>query len=411
MKKTLPGALTLVILLTACGARNATTDITPDAWQKDLRYLAAELPRRHVNAFHTITRERFADEVARLEAAIPRLGNDEVVVGLMRTVALVGDGHTHLDLPPSFPRYPIELHWFGEELRVVAAGAPYHAVVGARVIGIGTVSLADLMERTTQLVPRGETEGRTRHTAAMQLTSPEVLHGLGVISDRERAPFVLENAAGERVTVTLSPVRLGDFSSWRVVGGETPPLYLRRLIEPWWTEFLPDAQTIYFSFNGYPPEAEFRERAAALARLLDESRARRLVIDLRRNQGGDFQRFRAFLLPVIEARPAINRAGGLFVITGPGTFSAAGVAALDLRHRAHAILVGAPAGIRPNHYGDHGDFRLPNSGLRISYSTQYHRFGAETDLEITPDKLIAPTWEEFRAGRDPVMEWILSKEN
>lgn len=133
-----------------------------------------------------------------------------------------------------------------------------------------------------------------------------------------------------------------------------------------------------------------------------------MVIDLRRNEGGDFQRFREFLLPIIEARPAINRAGGLFVIIEPGTFSAAGVNALDLRNRTHAILVGAPAGIRPNHYGDHGEFRLPNSGLRISYSTQYHRFGAETDSEITPDKLIVSTWEEFRAGRDPVMEWILS---
>jgi hypothetical protein len=411
MKKTLTGVLALIIFLTACAVRNATTDITPNAWREDLRYLAAELPSRHVNAFHTIGREAFTDNVARLDAAIPQLNSDEIVVGLMRTVALVGDGHTHLDLPPTFPRYPIELHWFGEELRIVAAGTPYHATVGARVIGIGTRSLADLMERTTQLVPRDETEGRTRETAAMQLASPEVLHGLGVISDRESAPFVLENAAGERTTVTLSPTRTADFSSWRMVGGDSPPLYLRRLNEPWWTEVLPDAQTVYFSFNGYPPEAEFGKRAAALAHLLDESHARRLVIDLRRNQGGDFQRFRALLLPVIEARPAVNRAGGLFVIIGPGTFSAAGVNALDLRQRAHAILAGTAAGIRPNHYGDSAEFRLPNSGLRISYSTQYHRFGAETDSEITPDKLIAPTWEEFRAGRDPVMEWILSKEN
>ena len=127
-----------------------------------------------------------------------------------------------------------------------------------------------------------------------------------------------------------------------------------------------------------------------------------------RNQGGDFQRFRTFLLPIIEARSAINRAGALFVIIGPGTFSAAGVTAFDLRNRAHAILVGAPAGIRPNHYGDSAEFRLPNSGLRISYATQYHRSGAATDSEIAPDKRIEPTWEAFRAGRDPVMEWILS---
>jgi hypothetical protein len=313
-----------------------------------------------------------------------------------------------LDLPPSFPHYPVELHWFGDELRVVAAGAPYQAALGAKLIAIGDVPLADLMKWTTELVPRGETEGRTRETAAMQLTSPEVLHGLRVISDRERAPFVLENSAGDRITVTLSPAPIEDYSSWRMAGSETPPLYLRNLNQAWWTEFLPDTQTVYFSFTGYPPEAVFRERATVLGKLLDDSRARRLVIDMRRNEGGDFQRFRAFLLPIIEARPAINRAGGLFVIIGPGTFSAAGVSALDLRNRAHAILVGAPAGIRPNHYGDHGEFRLPNSGLRVSYSTQFHRFAAETDSEITPDKRIEPTWEDFRAGRDPILEWILA---
>src|SRR5207253_8359890 len=116
MKQTL-GGLTLAMLLTACAAQDATTNITPDAWRADLRYLAAELPRRHVNAFHTITRERFAEEVAHLDAAIPRLTNDETVVGLMRIVALVGDGHTHLDLPPSSARYPLELQWFVDELR------------------------------------------------------------------------------------------------------------------------------------------------------------------------------------------------------------------------------------------------------------------------------------------------------
>jgi hypothetical protein len=150
--------------------------------------------------------------------------------------------------------------------------------------------------------------------------------------------------------------------------GEQPPLYLQRLGEPWWTEFLPAAQTVYFSFTGYPADGEFRDRAAALARLLDETHARRLVIDLRRNQGGDMEQFRRLLLPIIKARAAINRKGGLFVITGPGTFSAATVNALDLRNQANAILAGAPTGMRPTHYGEHGEFRLPNSGFRISYA-------------------------------------------
>src|SRR5947207_3111928 len=411
MKTMLHVSLILLVVLNSCSSQNANPQVSSDAWREDLRYLARELPSHHANAFHIVSRETFDAEVARLDAAIPRLNGDEVLVGFMRIVALIGDGHTHLDLPPNSPRYPIELQWFGNDLRVIAAQAPYHSAVGARVLAIGSTPIREVMERATQLVPRGENEGRTRFTATIQFTSPEVLHGLGVIADRANAPFVLELATGQRSTITLSPARFGGFSAWRMATGDNPPLYLQRLAEPWWTEFLPAAQTVYFSFTGYPPDAEFRERTAALARLLDESHARRLIIDLRRNQGGDLDRFRRILLPIIKDRSAINRKGGLFVITGPGTFSAATINALDLRNEANAILVGTPTGMRPNHYGEHGELRLPNSGFRISYSTQYHRFGADADSAVVPDQNIEPTWEEFRTGRDPVMEWILSRTN
>jgi hypothetical protein len=264
------------------------------------------------------------------------------------------------------------------------------------------------MERTTQLVPRGENEGRTRFTATIHFTSPEVLHGLGVIAERQNAPFALELATGERTTMTFSPAMFEGFSNWRIATGEKAPLYLQRLAEMWWAEFLPATQTVYFSFTAYPTDTEFRDRTTALARLLDESHARRLVIDLRRNQGGDLDRFRRLLLPMVKSRPAINRKGGLYVITGPGTFSAATVNALDLRNEANGILVGSPTGMRPNHYGEHAEFRLPNSAFRVSYSTRYYRFAADTDLAVVPDQQIEPTWEEFRAGRDPVMDWILA---
>ncbi len=409
MNRLLSFGLTFLILLSSCASKNASTEITSAAWRDDLRYLARELPSRHINAFHTVSREAFAGEVARLDAAIPRLNGDEVLVGLMRIVALVGDGHTHLDLPPSFLRYPIELQWFGDELHVVAAAAPYHSTVGARVLAIGSTPIQDVMTRATQIVPRGENDGRTRLLATMQLTSPEVLRGLGLVANRESASFALELATGERATITFSPAGMGNFSSWRLAAGEKPALYLKRLNEGWWTEFLPDTQTLYFSFTRYPPEAEFRERAAALGKLIDESHARRLVIDLRRNQGGDFTRFRQVLLPIIKARAAINKKGGLFVITGPGTFSAATVNALDLRNQANAILVGSPTGMRPTHYGEHAEFRLPNSGFRISYSTQHYRFGVETDSAVVPDQQIEPTWADFHAGRDPLMEWILKE--
>ncbi len=302
MSSLLKPGLTFLILLSSCASQNETTGITPNGWRDDLRYLARQLASNHANAFHTVSRETFDAEVARLDAAIPNLNGDEVLVGFMRVVALVADGHTHLDLPPDSLRYPIEMQWFGDELRVIAAQVPYHSAVGARVISIGVTPVREVMERAMQLVPRGENDGRTRLTATMQLNVPEVLHGLGVIADRANAPFALELATGERATITFSPARFGGFSTWRMATGDKPPLYLQRLAEPWWTEFLPSAQTVYFSFTRYPPDAEFRERTAALVRLLDESHARRLVIDLRRNQGGDLDQFRRLLLPVIKSQ-------------------------------------------------------------------------------------------------------------
>ncbi len=151
MRTMLQVGLMLLVSLCSCGTQNPHTQISSDAWREDLRYLARELPSRHANAFHSVSREAFDAEVARLDTTIPRLNGDEVLVGFMRVVALIGDGHTHFDLPPTTLRYPVEMQWFGDELRVIAAQAPYHSAVGARVIAIGSTPIRDVMERATNL--------------------------------------------------------------------------------------------------------------------------------------------------------------------------------------------------------------------------------------------------------------------
>ena len=66
------------------------TDV--EAWREDLRYLAEELPKRHNNAFHTLTREQFNQAVKKLDERIPSLAPHEIVVELTRIVAMLGDG-------------------------------------------------------------------------------------------------------------------------------------------------------------------------------------------------------------------------------------------------------------------------------------------------------------------------------
>src|SRR5262245_24202270 len=83
--------------------------MTAETWLADLDSFARELPKRHKNAFHAITRERFASEVASLRARAGQANDDEMIVGLMQIAAMVGDGHTYVRLPSSLHQFPITI--------------------------------------------------------------------------------------------------------------------------------------------------------------------------------------------------------------------------------------------------------------------------------------------------------------
>lgn len=52
--------------------------------------------------------------------------------------------------------------------------------------------------------------------------------------------------------------------------------------------------------------------------------------------------------------------------------------------------------------------KLPNSRLTVSYSTRYYKFLDEDVPAVIPNKRIDPNWTDYKAGRDPVLDWILS---
>ena len=135
----------------------------------------------------------------------------------------------------------------------------------------------------------------------------------------------------------------------------------------------------------------------------------RFVFDLRHNTGGNFHRNEP-LIEGIRQRPEINRPGKLFVITGRTTFSAATIAAIDLKRGTDAVLVGEPSRGRPNGYSDEKHLRLPNSGIEVNYSPLYREAMPELgDAPFLPvDLPVARSFEDYRDGHDPVMAAILT---
>ncbi|NMA52753.1 MAG: peptidase S41, partial [Peptococcaceae bacterium] len=98
--------------------------------------------------------------------------------------------------------------------------------------------------------------------------------------------------------------------------------------------------------------------------------------------------------------------GRLYVIIGRGTYSSAVLNAVRLKKETNASFVGEATGGEPNHYGEVKQFTLPNSEKPIRYSTKYFKWLDEDTNTLEPDMVIEETFAAYRAGVDPVTEWI-----
>ncbi|MGA2130707.1 MAG: hypothetical protein ABSH50_00200 [Bryobacteraceae bacterium] len=375
--------------------------LSSQQWEEDIDFFARELPQRHANAFHHLTKEQFAAAVADLKRRLPRMNHDEIYVALDSIANAIGDAHTYIEFPPDRANLPVDLLKFGDDYRVVAVAPGLEEALGTRVVRIGDMDIAKVRELARAITPATETAALADARIAGFLTMGLTLHGLGVLPDRNAAAYTFRDDHGREFAVRVgardSPI------DWVSVVKE-PPLYRQHRGEDFWYVYLPGSHTEYCNFRAYP---RLYQNAPALLQELSEKDADKLVIDLRQNGGGDFRVGLKQLIERIQSLSKINQKGHLFVLIGVNTFSAAMSNAAMFRERTAAILVGEPIGERPDSYQEAREMRLPNSHLLVRYSTQYYKFAESVDNIIRPDEEVATTWEDYKAGRDPVLEWVL----
>jgi hypothetical protein len=395
-----------------------TVDIENDikTWREDLRHLSEELPKRHQNLFHSMTRAQFEQAVDSLYTRIPGLARHQVIVDLARLIALIGDGHSRLDLAggpnTGFRRYPLRLYLYSDGLFVQAAGHEHAHAAGARVVAIGDTPIDQAYARVRELIAR-DNEVWVQHVAPGLLTIPEVLHSLELIPDMERAALTIAKRTGEQATIELRPGALDMPGKWIDAADDTDapmPLWLRAPENNFWFTHLPDANTLYVQYNSVrdKPEETVDEFFDKAFRYADARRVDRFVLDIRRNGGGNGYLNQPIIHGLIK-RDRINQPGKLFTIIGRGTYSAAMMLADDLEKHTRTLFVGEPTGASPNMYGDAEKIVLPNSKLEIWASALHWVYSEPRDNRpwIAPNIPAALSSEDYRARRDPALEAIL----
>lgn len=387
-------------------AMKPNLDLTPSAWRADLHFLAAELPKRHANAFYLISQADFDAEIAALDRRIETANSDEIFDGLQQIVKSIGDGHTGIDTaPPDRRVMPLQFAKFGTDFRVSSVGPALDESLGARLLKIGGIPIADVWQRVLTMTSQGELMELRRENALVYLSRGYALHGLDVIPDRIHAIYTLENDSGRIFDVDIQGLAPGESISMKS-GYSDAALRFQRGDQPFWCQAIDEKRTVYCAWHSYQ---ELDQNAKALFTLVDQTHPNKLVIDMRDNGGGDNTVGEAQMVKPIAARTDLNSKGHLYILIGPKTFSAAMNNAAQFQDETHAITVGETIGEKPNSYQEPRQFRLPNSHLVVRASTLFYTFRKTGENAVHPNKEIIPSWDDVKSGRDPVLDWVLSQ--
>lgn len=400
-----------------------------EPWREDLRAFVAGLERIHPEPYWRTPEPRFDSAVAALDERIPGLASHEIIVELARLAAMVGDGHTSLPLYAArgvdFHVLPYRLGIYRDTLFVEAASAAHQPIVGGRVVAIGGVPAAEVLQRVAPLVSR-DNDHWIAAVAPRLLERMEVLHALGLAAGLDGVRLSVERSGttadawieplAERTRqpfgLPFLPEYTSDWIDARDGAAAPVPLYQRRFDDVHWWEHLPEHDLLYIKWDqvqnrghGATALETFRE-ALAVAR---ERQPARTVIDIRNNTGGEGGLLPPIVREIVRTRE-VDEPGKLFLIIGRRTFSAAQMLTAELERYSTAILVGEPSSAFYNGYAGHELVLLPESGIELPVSNAYYQmshFPQDVRQWATPRLAAIPSFEDYLANHDPALDAVL----
>ena len=402
-------------------------DYTRDeGWRYDLALFAREVKRKAFDPWRLVSEDDFDAAITELHRDIPSLSEYEILVELRRILTLLGDGHASAyfadDHPLAPATVPVQFHFFEEGLFIISA-APQHAdLLGSQVLRFGDHTISQIVDVFTPLVTR-DNDLWLKHDIPYTMRELPLVHALGLIPEPDEVKLHLRTVDGNEREVTLAADRSMSNevlyyafpypAGWEFFPNtlNTPlPRYIRNQAAYYWFEYLRGEETIYFQFNRVRNStaesfADFTER---LFRFIDDHDVRKLIIDLRWNNGGNTFLELPFLRRLSGSR--LNQRGRLFVITGRRTFSAAQNFSSMIEKHTDAIFAGEPTGASPNFHGENINIELPYSKLGMNVSDLYWQSSWPTDYRtwIAPLLYLPPTFAAYRENRDPVLEALLA---
>lgn len=411
-----------------------------DGWYQDIdamlhRFLLYD--RSYTDA----QRKQAIDILTTLQSSLDNKTEEQIIVELSRAVAQTDNAHTRLYLlrnRTELRRYPVRLWWFSDGLYVVKTTSSYRDLLACRVSRIGQHEPPTVRRQVAELFAGNESW--TDYKSVYYMTSPEILRGLGLISNMEKAEWTFQ-CQSKSITRELTPLPLArkekpteawwdltpewkaDNDSWvHSLDSREAPLYLRRPEQHYWFEEIPAKQALYFQYNRAQnkPDAEtlktFGER---VVHAFSAPGVQNLIVDLRFNTGGDLGIARELMESL--KKKADEKKARVSVLISRSTFSAGISHAAQWKDSAQATFIGEPCGDVLDFFSEGGNVVLPYSKLLAHYANGFHTYSKKEYPEyepyyldmnvddLKPDLQISPSARDYFSGRDALLDAALSR--
>ena len=437
--KVLPLCLILVLVAAFQAPASEERLLTIDQWLEDLEFTTLELESHHPNLYYRIDKMHFESIVAESRNEIIQSQSDvECYFAIKKVIAAIEDGHTQLLEIGIFDlldlRFPFRLEEFTDGVYVTLIGKEYEMFLGSRVVAINDKPLEDVLAILNEVVSNDNEFGR-RYFACNGVSFARILYGLNIIDDTDYIELTLITNRGESAELRLRSIvdatnieygwsnqpgvgpTKGEYISASDALGKETPLHFRNQgheIKFYWFEHLAKERAIYFQFNQIinQPNCDetFAQFSARMWDYIDHNAENidRLIIDLRCNNGGNGVLILPLLNDIIK-RDFINREGGLYVIAGRRTHSAASILMYELAVHTNAIFLGEPDACGSDLFSNsHLAGNLPHSGFPLwSSSLQFTSRWPVNNTNYFMPRVPAPfSSHDYFTGLDPAMDLI-----
>lgn len=422
----------MLISLTSCSWARVITafsgsinKLTKKQWIEDIDYLKENLASKHFNVYHTLKKEDYEKEFSDLKKELPKLKDYEVAFRLSQIVATIGDAHTalYLGVENVNTRYPVDVEWFQDKLKVTAVDKDYEEIIGYNLTAINNIPIEEIIPKINTLISH-ENEQWLKASNTSYIPVPTVLAFLGVVKEDE-AEFSFQDDKGNIMKLNLWPEKI-DQTSFAYAEDQIlqkPVSMQNDNVDPYnnvyWYKYIPEEKTMYFQYNqcidryiarrigyeDYEKYPDFNKFAEDLIKELNDKEVDRLIIDLRNNTGGSSVLMSEFAVKLNRIKKLSNK-GKVFVLTGKQTFSSGVLACMTLKSMTKAIFLGESTGGNVNGFGEIQDITLPNSKIQVSYSTKYIGISDEYKEGFIPDITIEQSFEDYIKGIDDVYEAV-----